>query len=166
MARACFHAGLWAAGLLAACGDAGPPPEPTYKIRGGLAHTLGLPMLIGTSTAPPAYVRARELYRTSTTAFSQGRVGDAAQGFLELGYGLRVAGDPAHAGAYLAARCIAYQNAGTAWLRAGQPLAAKAVLWAAEARDPECDHSIAQVYRRVDAALAATSSTSATRDSP
>jgi len=145
--------------LAAACSDGRPPPEPRFDTNGGLAHTMGLPLLIGTATVPPAYAEAERLYRTATTAYAQGKIGPAAEAFLELGYRLKTEPDADHAGAYLAARCIAYQNAGTAWLRAGQPRAAKALLWAAEARDPDCDHSIAQVFRRVEAALAATSST-------
>ncbi len=146
----------------AACGAGEPPPEPSYELRGGLAHTMGLPLLIDTATVPPAYAEAERLYRTATTAYARRQVGLAAEAFLELGYRLKTQPEPRQAGAYLAARCVAYQNAGTAWLQAGQPHAARALLWAAEARDPDCGDSIAQVFRRVETALAATSSTSST----
>jgi hypothetical protein len=111
------------------------------------------PGLIGTSTGPPVYGAARRRWRTATVAFSLGDLETSAKAFSDLADSLRrsAVDHPRHAGAFRAARCMAYENIGAIYRSLPDSEPGQAQLRRAKIEDPDCAESITRTLARFEA---------------
>jgi hypothetical protein len=145
---------LLLAGAAACSAREAPEPIPSAPPPGAkLRWVRAFPQLIGTATAPPPYVDARQHWQTATVAFSRGDLEGSAQNFLDLAETLRrtTLAYPAHAGAFRAARCLAYENVGAIY-RAAEAERGAALLRKARVEDPDCAETISRALTRFESA--------------
>lgn len=130
-------------------GDAGPS-VPADRAR--LRWVGAFPGLVGTSTGPAVYGAARRRWRTATVAFSLGDLDNSAKAFSELADSLRRSAieHPQHAGAFRAARCMAYENIGAIYRSLSDPEPGRAQLRRANVEDPDCSESITAALARFE----------------
>lgn len=135
-----------------ACTEA-PKPVPDAGLRVlpdlHLAWQSGLPMLPRTSTAPPSWAEARLRWQTATTAFSIGAYQDAGREFMAIAHSLKDPSLPAMKDTLRTARCMAYENAGSAYRGVSDPEIGLVVLAKARLHDPGCRHSLNLVLDRL-----------------
>ena len=145
--------------VLACRADESPPerqrPEAPEGAR--LRWVNAFPALVGTSTGPAVFAAAGRRWRTATVAFSLGDLDTSATAFGDVADTLRrsAAEYPEHAGAFRAARCMAYQNIGAIFRYLPNPDEGRARLRRAQVEDPECAESIGLALTRFDESAAA-----------
>ena len=125
--------------------DAGLVVRPELTLRWG----QGLPILPLAPPAPREYAAAAAHWRTATTAFALGAYDDSAQAFMAAADVLSRPDAGPLDQTLRAARCLAYENAASAFEGAAEPTAGVSALALARARDPGCQSSITRVLDRL-----------------
>ncbi len=126
---------------VAGCRELPPAQEgttPPLPSKARLRWSRGLPLLVGTTTVPPAYAEARAAWKTATTAFERRDAEGASVAFSAAAEALLAPPPPGHEGAYRAGRCMAYENIGAIWRSMPDPEPGRRRLRAARVEDPPC----------------------------
>lgn len=134
---------------LAACRGERPADEATSGAEALLRWRAGLPKLPADAIQPEPWPEARLRWRTATVALTRGDAEAAAKHFLAAAELLDCCADHPHAATVNAGRCMAYENAATAFGVRRDVKGAKTALQPRAERDRGCRASLELALERL-----------------